>query len=86
MSLKPPSWTENPSNFTREEANSWRKWYADPNGSTPHQDIGSRARAVSLAKAERRKAMESSVNELYEQMVRRGVVAAPTKKAKRKPA
>ncbi len=67
--MRNPSWAETPSKFTREEADTWRKWNADPDGSTPHRDVGSRARAVSIGES------DATVDELYERMVKRGLVA-----------
>ncbi len=75
--LPPPSYTQTPSKFTREESQTWKRWLDDPNGAKPHRDIGSRARPISLASKTR-----ASVDELFEQMVKRGVVAG--KKARRK--
>lgn len=74
-----PSWAETPSKFTREDADEWRRWNANDKGTTPHQDIGSRSRPMSIAYS------GASTDELYEQMVKRGLVAAtPEKKPKRK--
>jgi hypothetical protein len=76
--MRPPSWTANPSQFTREQANEWRRWNADDNASTPHRDVGSRSRPVSIGR------LGSTDEELYELMVKRGLVAGPAKKRRRK--
>src|SRR5262245_8634176 len=70
LPMKPPSWSTVPSKFSREEAQTWKRWLDNPDGAKPHQDAGSRARAKSLAAKTR-----ASVDELYELMVKRGVVA-----------
>ena len=72
--LPAPSWASVPSKFSREERDTWTKWNADPNGAKPHQDVGSRSRPKSLAAKTR-----ASVDELYRQMVKRGVVASARK-------
>ncbi len=66
--MKPSSWSQTPSNFTREERQTWKRWLDDPNGAKPGKDIGSRARPVSHGRG------SDSVDELYERMVKRGIV------------
>lgn len=76
--MRTPTWAQLPTNFTREEADTWRKWNADPDGSTPHRDVGSRSRPISIGR------IGSTDDELYALMVKRGLVAAEPKKTRRK--
>ncbi len=74
--LPAPSYTQVPSKFTREERETWQKWNDDPNGAKPHRDIGNRSRPMSIASS------GASADELYDQMVKRGLVAGPKKKSR----
>ncbi len=75
---KTPSWATEPSKFSREERQVWQRWNDDPNGAKPHRNIGSRNRPISIASS------GASVDELFEQMVAKGIVAAPPKSRGRK--
>ncbi len=77
--LPPPSYTQEPSKFTREESQTWKRWLDNPDGAKPHQDIGSRGRPVSLAAKTR-----ASVDELFERMVQRGIVAGKPEPKRRR--
>lgn len=68
---KPSGWTTAPSKFNKEESKTWKRWLDDPNGAKPHRDIGSRSRPMSIATG------TASVDELYERMVAKGIVARP---------
>lgn len=68
--MRTPSWAKVPSNFTREERQTWKRWLDNPDSTTPHKEIGSRSRPMSIG------ASEATVDELYERMVKRGLVAA----------
>lgn len=61
------------SNLNGEEKKAWSNWYRDPMGGIPHRDIGSRSRPVSMG------APPDDIDELYERMVRRGIVASEPK-------
>ncbi len=76
--LPPPSYTETPSKFTREESQTWKRWLDDPNGAKPHRDIGSRSRPMSIAHS------GASADELYAQMVKRGIVATPSRASRKR--
>jgi hypothetical protein len=65
------------SNFSREEYRQWDTWLKDPNGTKPHRDVGSRSRPMSIGQG------GSSVDEIYERMVARGLVAAEPKKRRK---
>ena len=74
MSRPLPSWAQEPSKFSREERQEWKQWYDDPAGTKMHKDVGSRARPVSFG-AKPGKLRRREVDDLYERMVQRGVVA-----------
>jgi hypothetical protein len=68
---KTPSWATVPSRFSREERKVWQEWNDNPNGAKPHQDMGSRSRPMSIVTG------TASVDELWDAMVKRGIVAGP---------
>lgn len=62
------------SNLNADQQRDWHEWYENPRGGDRHlTSAGSRARAVSFAKPRRMRKAE--VDELYERMVKRGVIA-----------
>lgn len=63
------SWKKAPNQFTREQSQEWHRWMADDNGTTPNRDAGSRTRPKSVGPG------DASVDELYDLMVKRGLVA-----------
>lgn len=68
----PDSWVGGPNKWSREERDQWKAFCLDPKGGDPHAGAGSRGRAVSFG------AGSSSVDELYDRMVARGLVVRET--------
>lgn len=74
----PDSWTGGPNRWSSQERDQWKAFCLDPKGGDPAAGSGSRSRPVSHG------ANADDVDELYERMVQRGIVAAPKKKRGRK--
>lgn len=73
----PDSWVGGPNRWSREERDKWNAFCLNPKGSDPEAGTGSRGRPVSHG------TQQSSVDELYEQMVARGIVAKPKKRGRK---
>lgn len=75
--MRTSSWAQVPSNFSREERQTWKRWLDNPDSTTPHKDIGSRSRPISIGAS----GEFSTDDELFHLMVKRGLVAAHPEEA-----
>lgn len=76
--LPPPSYTQVPSKFTREEAKTWKTWLEDDSGTNPDKGRFTCSGPTSWG------GRIDDVDEMYERMVKRGLVAPENKKRRRK--
>ncbi len=76
--LPAPSWASVPSKFTREEAKTWRDWNSNDKGADPDYGRFTCSGPTSWG------ARIDDVDEMYERMVKRGIVAGKPKSRGRK--
>src|SRR3954469_19741059 len=70
--VPPDTWTGGENSWTREKLRTYQDWMKNPKGTDMHQDAGKRSKAESYVSD------GASVDELYERMVARGIVARNT--------
>lgn len=73
---KTPSWATVPSKFTREEAKVWRDWNNNDKGADPNYGRFTCSGSTSWG------ARIDDIDEMYERMVKRGLVAKPKRKSR----